>query len=131
MEACLNRRDLVRNKRVGYTALMNLQNICDTKGWKMSNLDEHMTASARFVPKVNYLFDTEAEMVAAKAQRQVLCQAAGVPMCEWAQSSLTMYVNALAALHKLGRPQLAIVPKAKRQFPVIVRFCDAAASRAK
>lgn len=120
-----------KNQKGAYAAVKNFQKVCEKKGWNPTNLDEYMVAFAKWVLNVDCLFDTEPEKIAAKAQRQVLCQEAGVPMYEWAPQTLTTYINALAVLHRQGRPESVIVPKAKKQFPQFVRFSDAAASRHK
>ena len=80
----------------------------------MSNLDEYMVAFAKWVLSMDSLFNTQPEKIVAKAKRQALCQQAGVPMHEWAPSTLTTYVNALAALHNWEMPESSSVPKAKK-----------------
>lgn len=110
---------------------MNFDKVCALKDYNPDNLDDYLCAFTKWVLSFPSLFEGQNDIIAAKAQRDVLCKQAGVPMYEWAPHTLTTHINAAAALHKLARPPICIVPKAKVQIPKLVRFVDAAKSRYK
>ena len=60
------------------------------------------------------LFEGNANVIAAKAQWEVLCKRAGVPMYEWAPKIMATYINTAASLQKLAKLAVCIVPKAAR-----------------
>jgi hypothetical protein len=108
----------------GIYRLTNFQKVCELRGYATTDLDDYMVAFAKWVLSVHALHDTEAEKIATKAQRQLPCQRAGVPMYEWAPQTLTSYVNALAVLYKSTKTKNPIVPKAKCHFPKFVTFVN-------
>ena len=118
-----------KTQKGGLRALLEFQKVLDHKKLVISDLDDYFVAFGKFVLKIQSLFDTEAERVTCKAQRMVLCNAAGVGMREWSPETLTTYINGLASLYKSTKPPAGIVPKASAQFPKFVRLCEAAGSR--
>lgn len=94
-----------------------------------ADLDEHMNAFAMWVLTMHTFFETEREKIAA--QRQVLYQQSGAPICDWAQHTLATYMNVLAVLHKQAKPLHPIVLKANANSHLLFKFVDAAASRHK
>jgi hypothetical protein len=116
----------VKKSKRSFQRVDEFDKVCALKDDKPDNLDDCLCAFAKWVLSFPSLFEGHNDIIAAKAQRDVLCKQAGVPMYEWAPHTLTTYINAAAALHKLARPPICIVPKAKMQFPKFVRFVDAA-----
>ena len=96
---------------------------------EITDLDEYFVNFAKFVLKVQSLFDAQQERADCTAQRKEMCDAAGVKMREWSPETLKTYVNRLGVLYKMTKPPKGIVPKAKSQFPTFVRFTNSAASR--
>ena len=82
-----------KTQKGGLKALLDFQKVLDHKALVITDLDDYFVAFAKFVLKVQSLFDTEIERVNCKAQRKVLCEAAGVPMREWSPETLTTYTN--------------------------------------
>ena len=120
-----------KNQKGAYAAITNFQKVMVNQNVVIENLDDYMVAFAKWTLSMESLFDDDSQKVAAKAQRAVLCQAAGVPMYQWSPDTLTTYSNALGLLYKQARPPIIIIMKASAQFPKFVRFLDAARSRLK
>ena len=89
-----------KNQKQAFVALRNFQKVCDKKGWSTENLDEYMVAFAKWVLSVKTLFETEAEMIVAKAKRQQICSEAERPFVSLATHKTATHCSVPRRVHR-------------------------------
>jgi hypothetical protein len=106
-----------KNQKLSFHAAMDFAKVLAHQNCVLSNLDDWMTAFAKWTLSVGCLFDDATQRDVALAQRKDLCAAAGVPVRYWSPPTLKTNVNALALMYKQTGPASGIVPRAQIQFP--------------
>ena len=92
-----------KNQKGAFNAMNNFQKVLEKQGVVIEDLDAFMVAFAKWTLTVESMFDDKNQQIVAKAQRDALCKAAGVPMYEWSPQTLTTYTNALGVLYARSR----------------------------
>ena len=117
------------NQKKALNAALDFAKVLSVKGIVITDLDDWMTAFAQWSLGVAWLFDSKEAAEAALAQREALCQQAGVAVRCWVPQTLKTNVNALALMYKQTGAENCIVPSVESQFPRFVRFFNAASTR--
>ncbi|EPS57096.1 hypothetical protein M569_17729 [Genlisea aurea] len=110
---------------------MDFAKVLDKEGVTITDLDEWLTAFAKWSMSLGTVFEEEAPRLAAMEQRRALCERAGVSVRSWLPQTLKTTVNALALMYKQTGPDSGIVPGVESQFPKYCRFFNAACTRSR
>ena len=118
-----------KNQKGAFAAAMDFSKVLERQGVVITDLDEWMTAFAKWTLSADCLFDDNNAKEAALAQRTALCDRAGVAVQSWAPQTLKTTANALALMYKQTGPNSGVVPSVENQFPKYCRFFNAACTR--
>ncbi len=119
----------VKNQKMAYAAAMDFMNVLKTEGVVITDLDEWLTAFAKWGMSLDTLFDDAGQRQTALEQRKAMCARARVAVRSWLPQSMKTVVNALALMYKQTGPEGGIVPGVASQFPRYCRFFNAACTR--
>ena len=109
--------------------MKDFQKVLQTKKIPCENLDIFFRKFAKWALEPAALWDTDAEALQPMADREALCQLAGVTLRRWSPATLVTNVNALAKLYRQGGPGDGIVPSAEKQFPEFCLFVNGCVGR--
>ncbi|EPS57144.1 hypothetical protein M569_17677 [Genlisea aurea] len=117
--------------QIAYAAAVDFGKVLAQEGVVITDLDEWLTAFAKWSLSLDTLFEDEAQKEAALEQRKALCERAGVGVRSWLPQTLKTTVNALALMYKQTGPDSGIVPGVESQFPKYCRFFNVACTRSR
>ena len=118
-----------RNQKKALGAALDFAKVLEHKQVVITDLDEWMTAFAQWTLGVEWLFESKEAVEAALAQRNALCEAAGVAVRCWVPQSLKTNVNAMALMYKQSSAENCVVPGVETQFPRFNRLFNVACTQ--
>ena len=118
-----------RNQKKALGAALDFAKALEHKQVVITDLDEWMTAFAQWTLGVEWLFESKEAAEAALAQRNALCEAAGVAVRCWVPQTLKTNVNAMALMYKQSGAENCVVPGVETQFPRFNRLFNVACTR--
>ena len=101
--------------------LKDFQKVLAVKQCTLDDLDDFLTAFAKWCLRVEFLIDTKKEQEDALAQRKELCANAGVKVRSWLPNSMRTSLNGAAAAYKKAGGTGGVVLSEPTLFP---KYCD-------